>query len=150
MEGPALSRPFFCMKVKMSMVPLMFALVVFFTSISVFANDEPWESVDCSSPRTAFNLEPRLQSSLLRTTLTFALDAYQTKQSEKTVHRCAFYTSCSAFLPRAIDVYGLPLGFLAFMDRYLYRENKSAFKNYPLRRRSDGVYKLDDEPFLAP
>lgn len=129
-----------------------FCLVLTALPVPAFSeeSDAPWEAEDLGSPRRGSAQRPQAPAGLFASALDALLDIYQRGQSEKTVRRCAFYTSCSAFLPRAIDAYGFPIGFLAFFDRYLYRENKSAYALYPLKKRPDGVYKLDDDSFLEP
>ena len=75
-------------------------------------------------------------------------DLYQTKVSDKSIHRCPFYTSCSRFYSIALREYGCLWGSIMFIDRYFYRENKAAYKYYDFKSRDDGVLKLDDDYFL--
>jgi putative component of membrane protein insertase Oxa1/YidC/SpoIIIJ protein YidD len=128
---------------------ILFGFFIVF-SVGASASDEPWEPEDRVAPAEMFeNSEEKaddLSTGLVRNLVTY----YQSTQSKASISRCPFYTSCSFFFSRAVEVYGLPIGTLAFLDRYLYRENFSAYKNYSLKRRPDGVYKLDDEYYLSP
>lgn len=108
----------------------------------------PWERSEILNPGNDLYFEHSSSRSFLEFLLNKALDIYQRKQSENTIHRCAFHTSCSKFLPKAVERYGFPLGVVAFLDRYLIRENKSAYFHYNLKIRPDGVFRLDDDLFL--
>ncbi len=127
-----------------------FVIVLVFNPEICSGFESAWEAEDIKSPAVAYLRQPESSCSLAESILDRALRLYQAGQSEKTIHRCPFKTSCSSFLIKALENHGFPLGLFAFIDRYLYRENKSAYFNYSLVKRSDGVYKLDDDYFLAP
>ncbi len=74
---------------------------------------------------------------------------YQTSISSNSVHRCPFQISCSQYACESIKTAGLGGGLTHFIDRYYYRENKDAFRHYPLAAQADGAIKLDDDFFLT-
>ncbi|MDP8237446.1 MAG: membrane protein insertion efficiency factor YidD [Candidatus Hatepunaea meridiana] len=76
------------------------------------------------------------------------IELYQKHSSERSLHRCPFYTSCSNFASRSIVEYGLLSGTTRFFDRYYFRENFASSQNYPFKTKDDGVLKLDDDFFL--
>lgn len=127
----------------------MIAVLIFFAGAGFCHSQEiPWEKNDIKNPETAYVAEPDSCPGAAEAVLGLLLDIYKKGQSDRTVSRCPFYSSCSQFLMTAVDRYGFPLGMLAFIDRYFYRENRFAFQKYSLRRRQNGVYKLDDEYYL--
>jgi len=125
---------------------LIVTVLLFYIPLYGFA--EPWEATDIVNVSQAFNNKIIIRNNLFDDLINASINIYQEKQSDKSIHRCAFYTSCSLFLTKAIKLHGFPVGILMFFDRYFFRENKQSFSLYSLKKRSDGVYKLDDEYFL--
>lgn len=131
-----------------SYIKYLLCIFLLLTNLYLFGLDEPWESNEIKTLSEAFQNDSKLMNDRDEGLLQWALNFYQEKQSNKTIHRCSFYISCSDYLPKALEIHGFPFGLFVFFDRYFYRENKAAFTYYPLKKRPDGVYKLDDEYFL--
>lgn len=108
---------------------------------------EPWEpgeenifeisQINQHPPTTNFIFE------LLDNSISF----YQKNIAQRSIHRCPFKISCSAFAKTAISQYGI-VGLAMFLDRYYFRENKLAFIYYKRVEEKNGILKLDDSPFL--
>lgn len=75
-----------------------------------------------------------------------ATQAYQTKISSKTIHRCPFEISCSRFLRISVEKHGTVKGFALFLDRYFYRENAAIPQNYETVVRNNRVVYRDEIP----
>jgi putative component of membrane protein insertase Oxa1/YidC/SpoIIIJ protein YidD len=114
---------------------MFFLCIIFFFSYVVNC-EEPWEYEDIEN-----NNSQEIKTTLL-------IDFYQQHISSKSISRCPFYISCSKYAGIAIRKYGWFKGIILFIDRNFYRENFSAWFNYPLKERSNGVLKLDDSYYL--
>ncbi len=110
--------------------------------------DTPWEPFEAQPKQpdfwchtTAFDPVGMLAAA--------ALNYYNTHVSPKSIARCPFKISCSAFARKAINKYGFFLGSAMFFDRFLYREHKHAIEYYKKTLTDEGVLKLNDTLYLG-
>jgi putative component of membrane protein insertase Oxa1/YidC/SpoIIIJ protein YidD len=67
------------------------------------------------------------------------VDFYQRRISTHDGARCIFYPTCSAYFREAMTRYGLLRATLMFVDRILFRENRSASRFYPVHGQTGGL-----------
>lgn len=124
---------------------LFVALAPFLATAQTVSGDgfEPWDyaieapaSDDAGSTRSGRPVIDRL------------LSAYRRSSGERTVDRCIFHTSCSAFFEEAVYDHGVLFGTMMFIDRNMYRENMDAYSLYTLQFRPDGVIEVNDDYYL--
>jgi putative component of membrane protein insertase Oxa1/YidC/SpoIIIJ protein YidD len=112
-------------------------------TISVYSQDfGPWEAED-SQPHQFEQRTIQPANTALR-----LIRFYQERIAPKSIRRCPFHISCSAFAYTAIKKHGLFLGICYFIDRNLYRENPGITRHYRTIISEEGTYKLDDDFYL--
>lgn len=122
-------------------------LVLCFCIVQVTLCSQEWEPSDIKKPAQALARELGSDNP----TITFTkqiLSIYQSDISDKTIHRCMFYTSCSQFALKSVERFGFVFGVVVFLDRYCIRENQYAYEYYTLKKNAYGTYRLDDDFFL--
>lgn len=65
--------------------------------------------------------------------------------SNYSISRCPFKTSCSNSFEKSVNEKGLLIGTLEFIDRYYYREHKYIYYYYPLFIDKYNQVKLNDD-----
>ncbi len=75
----------------------------------------------------------------------WAIGRYQRDVGPHSIARCRFARSCSRFAARAIEEEGAFVGLLLFWDRFFFRENDDAFRQYRWVRTRGGALRLDDD-----
>jgi putative component of membrane protein insertase Oxa1/YidC/SpoIIIJ protein YidD len=123
---------------------LLFCAPAFAQTAHAPVNDawEPEETARATDTNVSFS-PPAVLFSEADKLITY----YQHKISPHSVSRCPFKISCSEFARKAVALHGA-VGFLLFVDRYLYRENADAFSHYALVETRLGILKLDDSSYL--
>lgn len=109
--------------------------------------DEPWEP-EPASAASAREAPPPSDPPSFRPMADIALWAigrYQHDIGPHSIARCRFARSCSRFAAHAIEQEGALVGLLRFCDRFFYRENDDAFRQYRWVRTPGGAVRLDDE-----
>lgn len=101
---------------------------------------EPWDFAIDAPPRASDRSPKPVVDGLLQ--------VYRRSSGERTVDRCIFHTSCSAFFEQAVYNHGILLGTIMFIDRNMYRENADAYALYTLHFRPDGVIEVGDDYYL--
>jgi hypothetical protein len=103
---------------------------------------EAWEPEPAAPPPVKEERSPGFRP--LADLMDVFIQHYQHEIGPRSVSRCPFRTSCSAFARIAIEKYGA-FGVVFFVDRFLYRENVDAFRRYPWVIGPDGTIRLDDD-----
>jgi len=114
--------------------------VVLFGSAEAHAEEAPFEPDDTVAELPSEEA-PRYRP--VTDALLAAISLYREEIGPRSVRRCPFVVSCSAFAKEEIEKKGI-VGLLVFMDRFFYRENVDARHHYPSRRSADGALLLDD------
>ncbi|HEU4535976.1 MAG TPA: membrane protein insertion efficiency factor YidD [Polyangiaceae bacterium] len=107
--------------------------------------DEPWEPEPASAREAPPPAPPAPSYRPLADLALWAIGRYQRDIGPTSIARCRFARSCSRFAARAIDEEGALVGLLLFWDRFFYRENDDAFRQYRWVRTPGGAVRLDDE-----
>jgi hypothetical protein len=104
--------------------------------------DEPWEpALATPSPPPApapSGFAPVADLALA------AIDHYRSAIGPKSIARCPYLCTCSAFARRAIEVHGFVLGLVLFVDRFFYRENRQLVQHYEPVIGDDGRMRWSD------
>jgi hypothetical protein len=104
--------------------------------------DEPWEpALAATSPPAA--VAPSGFAPLADLALA-AIDHYRVAIGPKSIARCPYLCTCSAFARRAIEVHGFVLGLVLFVDRFFYRENRQLVQHYEPVIGDDGRMRWSD------
>ena len=106
----------------------------------------PWEAEDVYSVKDFDSTVSVSTLNVMIKPIDMAISLYQSDITGSSIQRCPFKISCSNFAKIAIKKHGF-YGMLIFLDRYFFRENISAFKNYNFVL-TKGVLKLDDTFYL--
>jgi hypothetical protein len=105
--------------------------------------DEPWEPEPASAPAPAPPPAPSYRP--VADLALWAIGRYQRDIGPHSIARCRFARSCSRFAARSVEDEGAIVGLLLFWDRFFYRENDDAFRQYRWVRTPGGAVRLDDE-----
>ncbi len=126
-------------------------LIVFSISLPLFGSPVPGPSRFSTDPFGTANLDiskadndTKKSSSILWS----LQEIYHHQISNSTIARCPFKTSCSSFLISAVERTDIFRGSIAFLDRYFYRENPSAWSNYSYYAGEGNILKLNDDYYL--
>lgn len=111
--------------------------------------DEPWEPEPASARDAAPPAPPASSYRPIADAALWAIRRYQRDIGPNSIARCRFARSCSRFAAESIDEEGAFVGLLLFWDRFFYRENDDAFRQYRWVRARGGALRLDDDT-LAP
>lgn len=112
-------------------------------------SDAPWEPEDIRPVSEVIQAKKVKRLYKNRSVVLGLIHYYQKKISIHSISRCPFKTSCSHFAEQAIRRNGLLKGTALFIDRYFFRENISAYQNYPFFETRKGRLKLNDDFYLT-
>lgn len=131
---------------KLLLILLLLGLSKLIYSQSFEEMNIPWEAEDVYSNKDFDSTKSMSTLNVIIKPIDLVINLYQTDITGNSVQRCPFKISCSNFAKIAIKKHGF-YGMLIFLDRYFFRENISAFKNYNFVL-TKGVLKLDDTFYL--
>jgi len=122
------------------------ATIVVATALTfpLIADDSPWGFTRAAVPEKSLDST----SSIATQVFDLLLQSYRENKDRTSIHRCLFDVSCSHFAGIAYSKYGFVAGSVVFIDRYFYRENNGARGLYPLKGDENGIFHLDDGPFV--
>ena len=106
------------------------------------AGESPWEPFD-PPPEQASPQWEAYDGDVVRDVLHAVIGHYREHIGPRSIRRCPFTVSCSAYANGLIHRYGIA-GLLGFLDRFLYREHPFAFELYPWHVDEDGTMRLED------
>ena len=91
--------------------------------------DDPWEPELASAIAPGAPAEPEGFAPFADLALA-AIAHYRAAIGPKSIARCPFLCTCSAFARQAIETHGLVVGLVLFVDRFFYRENRQLVQHY--------------------
>jgi len=113
-------------------------------SFPLVADDSPWGFAQPVAADKSLDSIPSTATQVFE----ILLKSYRENKERTSVHRCLFNVSCSHFAEISFSKYGFLAGSVVFVDRYFFRENNGARGLYPLRGDENGIFHLDDGPFV--
>jgi len=105
--------------------------------------DEPWEAElapPAPAPAAPSGFAPLADLALA------GIDHYRAVIGPRSVARCPFVCTCSAFASAAIRRYGFWPGLVLFVDRFFFRENRQVVQHYEAMVAEDGRLRFSDAP----